>query len=107
MFYTLFQYISCYCLSIWTQQRHLLLHISIHLMLLFIQAPIVMHCLSKNFNTSHVTVYHSVAVEPLLNTKISIHLMLLFIDVVYQSSVISPHFNTSHVTVYQVLKRAI
>ena len=77
---TPFQYISCYCLSCSGRMVRATIHISIHLMLLFIPFCIIpplfhfkfqyisCYCLSMMpltrsqpdwyFNTSHVTVYH-------------------------------------------------
>ena len=56
--WTIFQYISCYCLSATISSIPLKYCISIHLMLLFIasgrkQCQLYMY----HFNTSHVTVY--------------------------------------------------
>ncbi len=54
----LFQYISCYCLSITGQNIRMCNEISIHLMLLFIPIRIPSFLIStSDFNTSHVTVY--------------------------------------------------
>ena len=77
---TIFQYISCYCLSASSD----------------IACTFVFH-----FNTSHVTVY---LLAPFLSkwiNIISIHLMLLFIAFQYPSVYVMSHFNTSHVTVYR------
>ena len=101
-FNRVFQYISCYCLSL----------------LAVVKVPRFRH-----FNTSHVTVYHSQRILVHYVLQISIHLMLLFIlfiryilRFVHQFQYIScyclsinnsfaryifRHFNTSHVTVYQ------
>ena len=75
----IFQYISCYCLSLWHTRSHAFIQISIHLMLLFIYSVDNRHHSYLNFNTSHVTVY-------LFFTALSIFYYC--------------HFNTSHVTVY-------
>ena len=121
---TIFQYISCYCLS-WLNKsfncvRRIFQYISCY-------------CLSKqnqqdkeierNFNTSHVTVYHlamqirkergwfqyiscyclSFSASKFINdTLISIHLMLLFIKLKFTCADGIGDFNTSHVTVYPV-----
>ena len=53
----LFQYISCYCLSLLVDSLPCPDHISIHLMLLFIEFGRFLNKLSDHFNTSHVTVY--------------------------------------------------
>ena len=96
-----FQYISCYCLSLWRSNPHIRWKISIHLMLLFIIHTgcqkccwqefqyISCYCLSEylpdcmmwygHFNTSHVTVYLDFTAGYL----------------------IGQYFNTSHVTVYR------
>ena len=101
--WTIFQYISCYCLSCISHNLFSFTYISIHLMLLFINAGqfftpysvwfqyISCYCLSssfffslstfQNFNTSHVTVYPFVSLCVALSLYISIHLMLLFIAV--------------------------
>ena len=53
-----FQYISCYSLSITlTSIYSLFLHVSIHLMLLFIYVPVGWSVQKSCFNTSHVTLY--------------------------------------------------
>ena len=145
-----FQYISCYCLS-WKNaivgnsksiSIHLMLLfitliplsnlvgycISIHLMLLFIYTTELFYVIVRNFNTSHVTVYHRYYHLPLLHNGISIHLMLLFILIPLSNLVgycISIHlmllfimqdnslhhtvydFNTSHVTVYHIIGRLL
>ena len=75
----LFQYISCYCLSVVQHLFDCFFFISIHLMLLFILLPHLPHVFLR---------------------IISIHLMLLFILVLPQGSPFVLHFNTSHVTVY-------
>ncbi len=81
-----FQYISCYCLSVCGRGTCLSDVISIHLMLLFINFPLLLplfaiafqyiscYCLSlphvnytantSYFNTSHVTVYHIICAIP-------------------------------------------
>ena len=96
-----FQYISCYCLSViriaiagadgYFNTSHVtvyhirsivcttLYHISIHLMLLFINSPRPLAVWACYFNTSHVTVYPCSAKTSLPDLY---------------------HFNTSHVTVY-------
>ena len=75
----IFQYISCYCLSLNTSSVLIPFLISIHLMLLFILLPVCsLLCMSR----------------------ISIHLMLLFIEFGRFLNKLSDHFNTSHVTVY-------
>ena len=55
------------------------LEISIHLMLLFIQLLVALVWTSIYFNTSHVTVYQCKGCRKHNNYYISIHLMLLFI----------------------------
>ena len=95
--------------------------ISIHLMLLFIDAGLYITYNQLNFNTSHVTVYqfqyHQVSIvlafqyiscyclsenqrSEYNGRLISIHLMLLFISTQAGTSLRSINFNTSHVTVY-------
>ena len=98
---SLFQYISCYCLS----------------------NPITRISVPEHyFNTSHVTVYHqyhaeawrciSISIHLMLlfiagaspgkgtDIQISIHLMLLFIGIKMLPVRSKTYFNTSHVTVY-------
>ena len=75
----IFQYISCYCLSLNTSSVLIPFLISIHLMLLFIIEPLLRMCMYMYFNTSHVTVY-------LRNNMCS--------------RIKNSDFNTSHVTVY-------
>ena len=95
-----FQYISCYCLSPAGYPASVLVEISIHLMLLFINRRAHSALCFANFNTSHVTVYlldlltlhcaktfQYISCYCLSTTRcpttcaehISIHLMLLFI----------------------------
>ena len=117
-----FQYISCYCLS--CQNRTSCNHsiISIHLMLLFIDAfklfiilnaKISIHLMllfiypnapatgaTYYFNTSHVTVYPAGGNSIFTGCVISIHLMLLFIGAWQKRRLRQNDFNTSHVTVY-------
>ena len=82
---TLFQYISCYCLSKTTCTESRYTFISIHLMLLFIgMASKAIHPFRTYFNTSHVTVYR--------------------IRCMCQNGVLN--FNTSHVTVYPLAEPA-
>ena len=74
----IFQYISCYCLSVLLTLIKTAMQISIHLMLLFIVLFQLHYRLDNDFNTSHVTVYQKVKL-----------VMYVYTD-----------FNTSHVTVY-------
>ena len=96
-----FQYISCYCLSVTSLYSIYVMHISIHLMLLFICGTVTGHdrchqisihlmllfiCRMVSnldnwiyFNTSHVTVYPYWKITSYYLSLISIHLMLLFI----------------------------
>ena len=75
----LFQYISCYCLSL--------------------RIMTVMY-INTDFNTSHVTVYQHRSRRRKHNIAISIHLMLLFIVFRRLCRSCKNNFNTSHVTVY-------
>ena len=116
-----FQYISCYCLSlyvrsIWQKKLisiHLMLlfihrsvrtslafSISIHLMLLFIQIgdEQTLKALWFQYISCYCLSYHSTSF--FLHTLISIHLMLLFIIFVDSHGSMIFDFNTSHVTVY-------
>ena len=77
----IFQNISCYCLSLWTECRYKCNDcISKHLMLLFISnTNACFLSIYTYFKTSHVIVYHvSSHCSPGL-VRISKHLMLLFI----------------------------
>ena len=75
----IFQYISCYCLSVRCADGCYFVFISIHLMLLFIQKQHRDILIRKDFNTSHVTVYPPQSRSSFNVFNISIHLMLLFI----------------------------
>ena len=79
---TKFQYISCYGLScsIYFLKRQF--NISIHLMLRFISLRALCQPEDGNFNTSHVTVYHTNSREIDSQSTISIHLMLRFITLI-------------------------
>ena len=77
---TMFQYISCYSLSMNANGDATAKNVSIHLMLLFI----VLRILPRHF---------------LL--RVSIHLMLLFIMTPEYTAAHNDGFNTSHVTLYQ------
>ena len=79
MFELIFQYISCYCLSLPAPDSLDYCIISIHLMLLFIEIVIDKQQMDIHFNTSHVTVYHIFFCWCRCSYSISIHLMLLFI----------------------------
>ena len=76
---SLFQYISCYCLSKDKREPQQV---------------------QTDFNTSHVTVYLKINNAFSKFHNISIHLMLLFIITFIGILPIDFHFNTSHVTVY-------
>ena len=95
-----FQYISCYCLSPGAYRDRLSALISIHLMLLFIGIWRVIGGVITKFQ--YISCYCLSGSETAGSTdkKISIHLMLLFIR---WDEIIVPKtmdFNTSHVTVY-------
>ena len=77
----LFQYISCYSLSL---------------------SNCLMYVLLIRFNTSHVTLYHYLLREARRYTRVSIHLMLLFIILFQSCGGQKSCFNTSHVTLYQL-----
>mgnify|MGYP004519921821 CR=1 FL=1 len=80
----LFQYISCYSLSKPWAIMTMSFHVSIHLMLLFIQYLLDGMVMDSSFNTSHVTLYLQGAAR---------------------QGYINYRFNTSHVTLYPVLGR--
>ena len=101
---SIFQYISCYCLSILVLFHSENEFISIHLMLLFIKLVVRIIGLSVHFNTSHVTVYRITVTQFKANLCISIHLMLLFIGLGLTFTDSSLNFNTSHVTVYLIVR---
>ena len=99
---SLFQYISCYCLSAptavpaadctdfntshvtvyqsWSEWLINLSHISIHLMLLFIAK--VLGCSKTHFGFQYISCYCLSSAKPFCNRPlvISIHLLLLFIS---------------------------
>ena len=79
-----FQYISCYCLSLTALSSVLLLHISIHLMLLFIRN--VSDDTLRLITFQYISCYCLSMVPALVNICLS-------------------YFNTSHVTVYRCLQR--
>ena len=121
----IFQYISCYCLSLNTSSVLIPFLISIHLMLLFILLPVCsLLCISRisihlmllfickgweNARGCKIFQYIScyclsekVATLLLRKQCISIHLMLLFIMLLFAYRCASgQNFNTSHVTVYR------
>ena len=74
-----FQYISCYSLSICTKKKYVFIHVSIHLMLLFINKRIVLW--SENMKFQYISCYSLSGKSPPIckKTGVSIHLMLLFI----------------------------
>ena len=79
--FILFQYISCYSLSV--------------------QGAAEMPWLIS-FNTSHVTLYLRQASYIQSSVLVSIHLMLLFIEFMRDNYLTPSCFNTSHVTLYQL-----
>ena len=117
-----FQYISCYCLSIWIDGRITFLIISIHLMLLFIWMQGLPTAFPVSFQYISCYCLSGWFAHRNLWRHISIHLMLLFIPPIMLSKSIRPvfqyiscyclsmslsfvtldfaNFNTSHVTVY-------
>ena len=80
MGFNIFQYISCYCLSV---------------------SGVSFSSLFSNFNTSQVTVYRFFLHASVWLSVISIHLMLLFIQLSHMIANRTTNFNTSHVTVYR------
>ena len=98
-----FQYISCYCLSRWLVLCRFKSLISIHLMLLFICKGWENARGCKIFQ--YISCYclsEKVATLLLRKQCISIHLMLLFIMLLFAYRCASgQNFNTSHVTVYR------
>ena len=97
----LFQYISCYCLSViriaiaGADGYFNTSHVTVYRRYREPASNIV-----TDFNTSHVTVYHIRSIVCTTLYHISIHLMLLFIISACIYSSLQIHFNTSHVTVY-------
>ena len=84
--FILFQYISCYSLSV--------------------QGAAEMPWLIS-FNTSHVTLYLRQASYIQSSVLVSIHLMLLFIEFMRDNYLTPSCFNTSHVTLYPNSVRSI
>ena len=80
-----FQYISCYSLSTLLTSFAFCSPVSIHLMLLFIQTVQRYMLINPGFNTSHVTLYLFRTPSSQAFLWVSIHLMLLFIATVFQS----------------------
>ena len=76
---SIFQNISCYCLS---------------------QEPDRLQIFHYHFKTSHVIVYQLPDLCLYLSDRISKHLMLLFIYMNFQQGVAKQYFKTSHVIVY-------
>ena len=122
----MFQYISCYSLSIGNCVKIFIVSVSIHLMLLFIQRHFTVK-LSGNFVSIHLMLlFINEANRAKFRSKgVSIHLMLLFINktggvsyTLYRVSIhlmllfigakihsiwpLKKRFNTSHVTLYLV-----
>ena len=75
----LFQYITCYSLSVGKKHADAVLN---------------------SFNTSHVTLYQTLAKMGIRVYLVSIHHMLLFIKTWLELESLSRSFNTSHVTLY-------
>ena len=97
-----FQYISCCYLSVKGFRTHCVrLHVSIHLMLLFIAIRSWLPVHQERFNTSHVVIY--------LNCDIAIIFIdrFQYISCCYLSfglalgCILDYRFNTSHVVIYQ------
>ena len=97
-----FQYISCYCLSYRHPLNHLRIYISIHLMLLFIKGGNIICCHLQGFQ--YISCYCLSEPHDRIkkSSNISIHLMLLFISRQITACFNKRHFNTSHVTVYRL-----
>ena len=76
----MFQYISCYSLSV---------------------APVVWYVLLWSFNTSHVTLYQENAVKPKCNPLFQYISCYSLSDYEKYGSVFNASFNTSHVTLYR------
>ena len=98
----LFQYISCYSLSICCQISTVVIsrfntsHVTLY--------HVYGRCFyrrSLSFNTSHVTLYHKPNSSRAFSITVSIHLMLLFIAEFAEKYLESGSFNTSHVTLYR------
>ena len=118
-----FQYISCYCLSIWIPPCHCIKAISIHLMLLFISSSgfnirrkmsfqyISCYCLSQmyilfsvlSFSFQYISCYCLSPILPAVEYKNSnfntSHVTVYLVRMWFWKWHI--HFNTSHVTVYR------
>ena len=125
----MFQYISCYSLSL-LPVRHLpCVEVSIHLMLFFIRiAPSIFFPNASSFNTSHVILYRYdltwgeltwefqyISCYSLSNmfparnklcNMVSIHLMLFFIEWLVTMPLDDWSFNTSHVILYRRNERS-
>ena len=81
----IFQYISCYCLSLNTSSVLIPFLISIHLMLLFILLPVCsLLCMSRISIHLMLLFIRVVQAKKAWYNYISIHLMLLFIFLFFQ-----------------------
>ena len=98
---SIFQYISCYCLSPVRFRAVALKTISIHLMLLFICKFHFLKTAGKWISIHLMLLFISTGLKSgNYQPIISIHLMLLFIMTLLIHLILSQNFNTSHVTVY-------
>ena len=119
----LFQYISCYSLSIWTakkiEAKRVFQYISCYSLSKYdfwiARYPAKFQYIScyslsgttrtevspyRSFNTSHVTLYLYSSPNNVGSSGVSIHLMLLFIAIRHWKEQHLLGFNTSHVTLY-------
>ena len=97
-----FQYISCYCLSEFGNGADIVCIVFQYISCYCLSCPFSAYFThSSNFNTSHVTVYLTIFISidmciPYFNTS---H-VTVYPAYVHQASDRFLHFNTSHVTVY-------
>ena len=100
---TMFQYISCYSLSLRTMKKELQAegfntsHVTLYLLLYS-----SLNRFLQRFNTSHVTLYLYLTFKFPPFLRVSIHLMLLFILFWPIGLYLLLCFNTSHVTLYLI-----
>ena len=98
----LFQYISCYCLSVQKMLELCWIRISIHLMLLFIGTGMARkRIIENNFNTSHVTVYRDQNCNSRCGWIFQYISCYCLSKHTPEREQVQRNFNTSHVTVYQ------
>ena len=99
--WSIFKYISCYCLSVNALNRPAPLQYSnTSHVIVYRHVRCPCRCYKSYSNTSHVIVYPPFPYQKLPEYFIQIHLMLLFIFSEFSASELQWNSNTSHVIVY-------